>query len=300
MPLGKIRARDGRQFVLSDPAAVIRARAAGGVDLPVDHAHQADSPKARANGPVPAAGWIKALASRSDGIWGQVAWTATAAAMIAARDYRCLSPSLIFGTRTGEVVGLNGAGLVHHPALELTALAQQEHPMQPNPNAADPNAADTAQAGQSDLAGAIIALFNLPPDTPDADLVTTLQDMANRLKAPPDPAKYMPVAAVQGMLVDQRTERSNLSAGRAQGKVDAASLQGYIHNGMRDWALELCATDEAAFDTFLEKSGPVFRSLLKTTHTAQAFGTKPADRAQGEVEAAICAQLGLPAGSLSR
>ena len=133
LPLGKIKARDGRQFVLTDPAAVIRAFEAGGVDLPVDYDHQADSPKARANGPVPAAGWIKALASRSDGIWGQVAWTATAAAMIAAREYRHLSPSLIFGTRTGEVVGLNGAGLVHHPALELTALAHQEHPMPPIP-----------------------------------------------------------------------------------------------------------------------------------------------------------------------
>ena len=74
---------------------------------------------------------------------------------------------------------------------------------------------------------------------------------------------------------------------------------GYIHGGMRDRALDLCATDEAAFDRFLEKSGPVFRSLLKTTHTAQAFGTKPADRAQGAVEAAICARPGLPAGSLS-
>ena len=78
--------------------------------------------------------------------------------------------------------------------------------MQPNPNAADPNAADPAQAGQSDLACAIIALFNLPPDTPDADLVTTLQDMAQRLKAPPDPAKYLPVAAVRGKLADQRAE----------------------------------------------------------------------------------------------
>ena len=112
--------------------------------------------------------------------------------------------------------------------------------MQPNPNAADPNAADPSQTGQSDLACAIIALFNLPPDTPDPDLFTTLQDMAQRLKAPPDPAKYMPVAAMQGMLADQRTERANLSVARAQGKVDAALLQGYVHNGMRDWALELC------------------------------------------------------------
>ena len=91
-----------------------------------------------------------------------------------------------------------------------------------DPNAADPDAADPAQAGQSDLACAIIALFNLSPNTPDADLVTTLQDMAQRLKAPPDPAKYLPVAAVRGMLADQRAERARLSAGRAQGKVDAA------------------------------------------------------------------------------
>ncbi len=32
--------------------------------------------------------------------------------------------------------------------------------------------------------------------------------------------------------------------------------KGYLTGGLRDRALELCRSDEAAFDTFLEKSVP--------------------------------------------
>lgn len=66
---------------------------------------------------------------------------------------------------------------------------------------------------------------------------------------------------------------------------------------MRDWALELCVSDEAAFDTFLEKSGPVFAPLFKASHLT---GAPPAThvRHDSPLEAEVCAQLGLKPGSL--
>lgn len=88
LPAGLIWGRDGRSFRLGDGAAVIAASQAGGVDLPIDYEHQADDPDRQKNGPVPAAGWIKALELRADGIWGRVEWTATAKNMVAAREYR--------------------------------------------------------------------------------------------------------------------------------------------------------------------------------------------------------------------
>ena len=46
-PAGRMTARDGRRFDLADPAALVQHFQAGGVDLPVDYAHQNDKPDAR-------------------------------------------------------------------------------------------------------------------------------------------------------------------------------------------------------------------------------------------------------------
>jgi phage I-like protein len=55
VPNDKIAGRDGRSYALSDPARVVDAFKAGGLDLVVDFEHQNDTPAARLNGPVPAA-----------------------------------------------------------------------------------------------------------------------------------------------------------------------------------------------------------------------------------------------------
>ncbi len=125
-PAGQMRARDGRRWKLDDPEAVIRQFQARRVDLPVDYEHQADSPMALANGPVPAAGWIRELRADGEGLWGRVEWTDTARKMIEAREYRYISPSFLAERKTGKIVRLKGAGLVHRPALHLKALASQQ------------------------------------------------------------------------------------------------------------------------------------------------------------------------------
>ncbi|OZA10153.1 MAG: hypothetical protein B7Y02_11260 [Rhodobacterales bacterium 17-64-5] len=305
LPAGASTLRDGRKCILANAEAVIAQFHADAVDLPIDYEHQADRPEARNNGPVPAAGWIKELAARPDGLWGRVEWTATAARMIAAKEYRYLSPSFLIEKASTEVQKLCGAGLVHHPALELTALASQETAMKPTSKLANKPAmaADDAQdeATEADLAKAITDLFGLAPDMPLAQLVAALKAIAAKLNAPPDPAQFMPVTAVQAMMAERSAELATATEGRAQLKVDAAFRQGYIHGGMRDWALALCRSDEAAFDGFLAKAGPTFGGLTRN-HGAALSGTPPSARAATRSEAAdaICTQLGLPMGSLTK
>lgn len=304
LPDGASTLRDGRKCILSNPAAVIAQFHADSVDLPVDYEHQADRPEARNNGPVPAAGWIKELAARPDGLWGRVEWTATAARMIAAKEYRYLSPSFLIEKASTEVQKLCGAGLVHHPALELTALASQETAMKltPKPTNKPATPADDAQdeATEADLVKTITDLFGLAPDMPLAQLAAALKAVAAKLSAPPDPAQYMPVTAVQAMMADRRTELATVSEGRAQEKVNAAFRQGYIHGGMRDWALALCRSDETAFDTFLQKSGPTFGSFLKNHGEGRAQPAPAGTSLRSEAADSICAQLGLPMGALTK
>ena len=117
-----MKARDGRTFDLANPDAVVQVFNAGGVDLPVDYEHQSERAEARNSGPVPAAGWIKSLQVRADGIWGRVDWTKRARDMIANREYRYLSPAILYNQPDRKIIRLKGAGLVHNPALHLTAL----------------------------------------------------------------------------------------------------------------------------------------------------------------------------------
>jgi phage I-like protein len=263
------------------------------LDLVVDFEHQNDTPAARLSGPVPAAGWIKALQARADGIWGLVHWTAKAAEMIAAKEYRYRSCVIMHMPDNGEIMRLKGASLVHNPNFLLTALNAQEAQMPPVLAPAD-------QSAPKDLLQNLIAFFGLPADATISQVMDALATMKVQLAAPPDPAKYMPVDAVQAMRTERSADLAKAALGRAQLKVDAAFRQGYFHGGMRDWALALCQSDEAAFDNFLTKAGPTFAGLTKTYGTT-AMGTPPSARTSNRSEAAdaICAQLGLPMGSLS-
>ena len=123
MPAGQLEARDGRRWRLTDADAVIRATraAAGSLDLAIDFEHQTQN--AKQNGqPAPAAGWIRELQARAGALWARVEWTARAAAMLKAREYRYLSP-VFFHTPSGAVARIEGAGLTNYPALDMPALA---------------------------------------------------------------------------------------------------------------------------------------------------------------------------------
>ena len=123
MPAGQLNARDGRRWRLTDADAVVNATRAnaGSLDLAIAFEHQAQY--AKQNGqPAPAAGWMRELQARAGALWARVEWTARAAAMLKAREYRYLSPTF-FHTRDGVVMRIEGAALTNAPALAMPALA---------------------------------------------------------------------------------------------------------------------------------------------------------------------------------
>ena len=67
-------------------------------------------------GTAKAAGWIKAMELRDDGIWGQIEWTESGAAAVAGKEYRYLSPVFTFD-KSGQVKRLLRASLINNPAL---------------------------------------------------------------------------------------------------------------------------------------------------------------------------------------
>ncbi|OKP69623.1 hypothetical protein BTE77_27935 [Ensifer adhaerens] len=127
----KIRARDGREWT-ANPKAVLEAFRANQAPLPIDWEH-AQAHLAPIGQEAPAAGWIKELEERAGAVWGRVEWVAKAAAQIKEKSYRFLSPD--FQHRPdGEIISLNGAGLVNRPAMIMTALSRVQPTNQEKPN----------------------------------------------------------------------------------------------------------------------------------------------------------------------
>lgn len=126
IPAGEFAPRDSRApWNNSSPEAVLAASRALAMDLPVDYEHQTDY--ATQNGqPAPAAGWIKEMQVRAGAIWGRVEWTERARAMLAAREYRYLSPVFGYTTDGRVVTHVLRAALTNDPALHLTALTRKE------------------------------------------------------------------------------------------------------------------------------------------------------------------------------
>lgn len=286
-PTGQMIGRDGRRFNLADAGVVLRAFQADGVDLPIDYEHQSDLHPDQRTGPVPAAGWIKELKADASGLWGRVEWTAQARELIASKAYRYLSPSFYYTKASNIITRLKGAGLVHKPNLHLHALARQETDMTDD---------------ETLLARLIAALGLLDDTTEDAlvEMIETLRGTAEKASAAqrPDPARFVPIEAVQELMTSRYADRAERARERVQIKVRDALARGFITPAMKDWASALCAQDEASFDSFLSKSAPTYAHLLSQ---AVPGGPPPSARdetVRSDTAASVCAQLGLKADAL--
>lgn len=124
LALGENKLADGRDPFFVDKGSmkrVLEAFSHRGNDLVVDYEH---STMNTGNGDAaPAAGWIKELEARDDGVWARIEWTDRARKYIQAKEYRYFSPvvSLTEGRKVKELLNV---ALTNFPAMaSLTALA---------------------------------------------------------------------------------------------------------------------------------------------------------------------------------
>jgi phage I-like protein len=127
IPAGTFSGRDGRgPYHAGDKAkleqiAEMTRRYAGSTDILVDYEHQ--SRNSQENGkPAPAAGWVKEVQARDDGLYGRVEWTANAATAIKGREYRYVSP-VYFHKKDGEILALQSVALTNVPNLDMVEIS---------------------------------------------------------------------------------------------------------------------------------------------------------------------------------
>jgi len=293
LPAGKhIKARDGREYRLLDPGAIILDFEERAVDLPIDYEHQTMRAKAGDKGPVPAAGWIKELRQEASGLWGRVDWTATARELIARKEYRVLSPTFYY-IAAGQVVRLSGAGLVHKPALHLEALAQENMPMP----AQTPSPC-------SKVIARLLETLGLSRDATEDEALEALASLAAQsaqstsASETPDPRRFVSIDALRDLMAERGTREATMRKADAKAKVDDALRKGHLTPAMRGWASALCMSDPGSFDDFMSRSAAPYASLHRTLLPNGYVGTSQTPSVS-DAEQAICSQLGLTPGRQS-
>ena len=254
----ELAARDGRRWT-ANPAAVLAAFDANRAPLPIDYEHGQDI-KAEKGEEAPAAGWIVELQDRAGAVWGRVEWTARAAAMIVAREYRFLSPAFNH-TTAGLITRLLGAGLVNRPALELTALSREAPNQETNMKAiAKALGLDEAAEEQAVLASiaahasertALCQALALDPVADEAAVIAAITKLKGDLDAAtvalasaPDKAE---LASLQTKLNDTGTALAALQKKDADREIDAAldaaQTAGKITPATRDGYRAMCVVE---------------------------------------------------------
>ncbi len=121
LPLGEVTLGDDRDPFFVDQnslASIIEHFESRGNDMVVDYEHQTMD-----GGQAPAAGWIKELQAREDGLWARVDWTERALNYISNREYRYFSPVIALDKKR-RATRIMHVALTNFPAINnLPALA---------------------------------------------------------------------------------------------------------------------------------------------------------------------------------
>ncbi len=246
LPAGpSLKGRDGRSWRMNDVGRLVSDFAPPFV---IDYEHAQD--KLAVNGQeAPAAGWVEQLESREGAIWGRVDWTPRAAAAIAAREYRFISPAFTFSPSDGSVQALIGASLVNRPNFVMTALNSQEPSM------------------LKDIAAAL----GLPEAATSPEIVTAIGALktATALNAQ-DLARFVPradydLALNRAKSAEERiaTDAKAAHEGKVAAAIEGAVKAGKVAPASREFYLATCASAEglAAFEKFVASAPSAFKEI---------------------------------------
>lgn len=295
-PAGEFRARDGRpgnvpawKMDAGIAAKLIVAAKARATPYVIDYEHQ--TLLSEQNGqPAPAAAWFNGLEWRpGDGLYATgVQWTARAAQMVEAGEYKFLSPVFAYD-KAGAVQQLYHVGLTNTPALDgmdaLLAAAKFSHPEKDTP-----------------AMNELKALFGLKDDADEAAVLAAAKALKTQADASaaqiaalktqtPDPAKFVPVETMTALQTQVAALSARINDGEVDEVVKAALAAGKLVPAQEPWARSLGKTDLAALKTYVETAPAI--AALKGTQTG---GKGPDGLKEGELDEAqlaVCRQMGV-------
>ncbi len=267
-----IKGRDGRTWKNDNPQRIVDYLNAQGRDLVLDfeHATELKAPKGE---PAPAAAWFNNFALDDKGaVTAAVnAWTGSGMSAVKNKEYRYISPTILFDKNTMQIVGIRSVGLTNTPNFYLPALNSQKKEKTMN----------WAQ---------LLKLLGLPEDATVEMAMNAVQklqgDLAsaiNREKTP-DLQKFVPRADYDQLMTRATNAEAKLEE-KAQAdletainsEIDAALKAGKIAPASKDYYVAMCRMDGG-----LEK----FKKFIETAPViAKDSGLEGKDPEQGHAKA---------------
>jgi len=308
-PYGAMEGK-GPWYIDGTIAARVLTRVASRVnDMLIDYEHQ--SLLTEKNGKeAPAAGW----ASRSKFVWREgkglyltdPGWTAKASQYIAGDEYRYISPVFTYDKNTGEVLDILSIALTNNPALdgmdpvELKAAAKQltqtheETSMNEelrlailsalglaaNSDITDEELMAKASASLTDLNSQVATLTAAAEKHDEAIAAAKAGD--------PDPAKYVPVAAVETLKTDIAALTKKVTDNEKDDLIETGLSEGKLLPAQEEWARSL---DVAALSAYLDNASGV-AALSGHQSTGKKFD-KEGKEELTEQELAVCKATGI-------
>ena len=301
IPAGTVSGRDGRWWKNDNPQAIVDAFNGEGVDLPIDYEHGSEFSSYDGQS-VPAAGWIKDVYSDVNGaIWVDVEWTAKAAEMIGAKEYRYISPAFATNDKN-SIIALSSIGLVQHPNLAALPALNNKTPNSDNPNPVK------EREMKKDYLIKLCALLGLQAEAADdviVDAVAKIKDdgelALNSLGKPPSPKDFIPRAEFDAVKTELSTVQTELSEIATNAKtveieqlVDDAVSAGKIIPANKQHYVDVCKLGDDGISAF--KSLIAGAAIVNTGGSGSTLNAPTGDNTTlTDFEKSMCSRLNLTA-----
>lgn len=276
----------------------------------VDYEHQTLH-KEKNGQPAPAAGWIRDLEWRPDGMWATVELTARAKELVRSGEYAYFSPVFKYDSRTGQVLDLMMGAITNSPGVdgmaEIEMLAAATFGLQPEETqpmkkllialglqetATEDEALAALNARlqfETDVRKAVALDEKADSEAVIAACTALKQDSGN-----PDPAKYVPIESVKAMQTDIAALNAKLKD-RDDKDVDSmiktAMDDGRLPKTLEPWARDLGKKDVAALTQYLDSAQPI--AALTNTQTNGKQPEVDKDTGLTAEETAVCTAMNL-------
>ena len=240
-PLGLVKSKKG-DFLVDMEAynSILNHFKTHNVDIPIDYEHQTLQ-----DVQAPAAGWIKDLTMKPDGVYATVEWTEKATEYLAAKEYRYLSPVVNVRESDRKALMLHSVALTNAPAIDgMTAIVNStktKHSTMMTPEGAEGNgSAPSSKSGGTDM------------DT--VNLVEFIKGLCGMLQLP-DNATFSDVEKriselMQGqaaLKLEVNSLRFEAHKIKAEESVTAALNDGKLLPYQKEWAFRSAMSDLEAF-----------------------------------------------------
>ena len=273
LPRGAVELSDHREPFLVDEvslksmAAEFRSR---GVDLVIDYEHQSLQGER-----APAAGWIKELEARGDGLWARVDWTRQARDYLEKKEYRYFSPVLRLDPETRRPVALMHMGLTNVPAIKhlppLVARwggAATPDPLRPGPAVKARAAKMDSVKEKAKMVEQLKRLMGLEPEVEEETVcgraMEAFRDLAAALNLPGEVSvaqlkgamEALKAGAMRLAKAEEALEalKGRLDSEMADRLVEEAMKAGKVSPAQHGWALEYCRRDPEGFQTYADRA----------------------------------------------